>query len=99
MQDVLCISLIRVKGQLLLINQIITANPGSNHSHSHSLTHTHIYLSQILKAASNQRMRTVFICHLHRVLNQTEQLNSHLVDINNPAEDTVHVLMQISVGD
>lgn len=49
-------------------------------------------LSQVFEAASHQRMRTAFIGHLHRVLDQTQQLHRHLVDINDPAEDTVHIL-------
>lgn len=67
--------------------------------HTNTHTHTLTHLSQILKAASNQRMRTVFIRHLHRVLDQTQQLHRHLVYVNDPAEDTVHVLMQTSACD
>lgn len=49
-------------------------------------------LSQVLKAAPHQRMRTSFISHLHRVLDQTHQLHGHLMDIYDPTEDTFHVL-------
>lgn len=54
--------------------------------------HQETHLSQVFKAAPDQRMRASFIRHLHCVLNQTQQLYSHLVDVHDPTEDAVHIL-------
>lgn len=68
--------------ELEQINQSVTKSQQKTH------------LSQVFKAAPDQRMRASFIYHLHRVLNQTQQFYSHLVDVNDPTEDAVHILQE-----
>lgn len=49
-------------------------------------------LSQILKTAPHQRMRAPFICHLHGVFNQAQQLHCHLMDVQDTTKYTIHLL-------
>ncbi len=53
-------------------------------------------LGEVLEAAAHQRVRTALIGHLHRVLDQPQQLHRHLMDVHDPAEDVLHVLQEQS---
>lgn len=51
-----------------------------------------LYLCEIFKTAANQRVGAAVGRHLHGVLDESEQLHRQLVDVEDVAEDHLHVL-------
>lgn len=50
------------------------------------------YLCQVFKAAAHQRVGTAVGRHLNSVLDESEQFDCQLVDVQDVAEDHLHVL-------
>lgn len=66
---------------------------------SPSLLDVCFYLCQIFKTAANQRVGAAVGRHLHGVLDESEQLHRQVVEVEDVAEDHLHVLHTDTVLD
>lgn len=51
-----------------------------------------VHLCQIFEAAAHKWVGAAVGSHLHRVLDQSQQLDRQLVDVQDVAEDHLHIL-------